>query len=169
MLGSMHRLIAALARVALALLVLSLATSTTCTTSGPTGSPEEIAAGRAAVNAELQHYSELVVAMDHAGIAALFAPQGEIVNPGARPVRGPDAIAKYLRGFSRYRVVDDRLAPARTVVHGDTARQVGFYEQHVRTPKGDTLHATGRFEATWLRVRPREWRILRMETLPDRN
>jgi uncharacterized protein (TIGR02246 family) len=156
------------ARVVLAAAVGLLTMSTTCTTSGPTNSPEEIASGRAAVNAELQRYAERVMARDHSAIAAMFTPGGVIVSPEGKAIRGPDAIDRYLRHALRDRVVDGRIAPARTTVHGDTARQAGFYEQRMRTWTGGTRRESGRFAVTWLRVRPREWRILRLETRPDR-
>ena len=156
------------ARAALALGFLLLACSTTCETSGPTGSPEETSSGRAAVNAELQRYAERAATRDHVAIAEMFAPEGVIVTPEGRTVRGRDDIDHYLRRSLRKGVFDGRIAPAQTIVHGDTARQAGVYEELSRTGKGDTLRVSGRFAATWLRVRPREWRILRLETRPDR-
>lgn len=164
----MRRLAGRLVRAALAAGLGLLACSTTCTTSGPTNSPEEISSGRAAVNAELQRYAGRVAARDHAAIAEMFASDGVIVTPEGGMVRGRAAIDHYLSRTLRDRVVGGRIAPARTTVHGDTARQAGFYEQRVRTRGGDTLRTSGRFAATWLRVRPQEWRILRLETRPDR-
>ena len=145
-----------------------LVTSTTCTTSGPTGSPEEISSGRAAVNAELQRYALRVAERDHSAIAEMFAPSGVLVTPEGRTVQGRDDIDRYLRETLKERSAGGQIAPARTIVRGDTARQAGVYEQRLRRGAGDTLRVTGRFEATWLRVRPGEWRILRLETRPDR-
>jgi len=155
------------ARLALAAVLGLGSMSTTCTSSGGGSSdPEAIRTDRSMVDAKLQEYSELVVAMDHTAIASLFLPEGELVNEGAKPVHGPDAIDKYLRRFSDYHVLSNRIAATRTTVHGDTARQFGTWTQRVRTPKGETLDVAGRFEATWLRARPREWKILRLGTRP---
>ena len=159
---------ARLARAALAAVLGMLVSSTTCTTSGPTNSPEEVSSGRAAVNAELQRYAERAAARDHSAIAEMFAPEGVLVSPEGKTFRGREDIDDYLRHTLKDRVVDGRLAPARTTVRGDTARQAGIYEQRVRTRAGDTLSTSGRFAAIWLRVRPGEWRILRLETRPDR-
>lgn len=157
-----------LVRAALVLALGLLACSTTCETSGPTGSREDVSSGRAAVNAELQRYAERAATRDHAAIAGMFAAEGVIVTPEGKTVRGRDDIDRYLRGSLRKGVFDGRIAPAQTTVHGDTARQSGVYEERSRTWKGDTLRTSGRFAATWLRVRPGEWRILRLETRPDR-
>ena len=156
-----------LARAAVAVGVLLLACSTTCTTSGPTNSPEEISSGGAAVNAELQRYAERMVAGKTGAVAEMFVPEGAIITPEGETVRGRDDIGHYLERVLQDRVVDGKIAPARTIVHGDTARQAGFYEQRVRRRTGGTVRTTGRFAVIWLRVRPNEWRILQLETRPD--
>ena len=157
-----------LVHVTLAAALGLLACSTTCTTSGPTNSPEEISSGRAAVNAELQHYAERMVAGKTGAMAEMFVPDGAIVTPEGETVRGRDDIGRYLERLLQDRVVDGKIAPARTIVHGDTARQAGFYEQRVRRRTGGTVRTTGRFAVIWLRVRANEWRILQLETRPDR-
>jgi ketosteroid isomerase-like protein len=121
---------------------------------------------QAAVDAGLHRYSELVLAMDHAGIAALFAPEGEIVNRGAPAIHGRSAIDSFLVRFSGYRVLENHTIPAATSVLGDSAVQVGAYEQRVRTPQGDTLVASGSFRAVWQRSPTGGWLILRMSTAP---
>ena len=45
-----------------------------------------------AIRAATQRYDGYVLAMDHAAIAAMFAPDGELDVPGGEPVRGPAAI-----------------------------------------------------------------------------
>ena len=162
--SSIIRLVQAAAAVAFVLLVCS----TTCTTSGPTNSPEEISSGRAAINAELQRYAGHVATRDHSAIAEMFAAEGVLVTPEGKTIRGRDDIDDYLKASLRDRFVDGHIAPAQTTVHGDTARQAGLYDQRLRTKEGDTLRVSGRFAVTWLRVRPREWRILRLETRPNR-
>jgi hypothetical protein len=44
---------------------------------------------RARVEARLQEYSELTLKMDPAGLAAMYAPDGELVNPSQTPDPGP--------------------------------------------------------------------------------
>lgn len=155
-------------RAALAAGLGLLLTSTTCTTSGPTGSPEEISSGRAAVNAQLQRYAVHVAARDHAAIAEMFVPEGALVTPEGKTVRGREDIDEYLERILQGRVIDGKIAPARTIVRGDTARQAGYYEQRVKARTGETRRTSGRFAVIWLRVRPGEWKILQLETRPGR-
>ena len=121
---------------------------------------------QALVGSALGHYSEIVLAMNHAGIAALFEPDGEIVREGQAAVHGRAAIDSFLSGFASYQVLANNLQPASTVVNGDTAEQVGSYQQRVRTPEGKVLEVSGRFKVVWGRAPSGEWLIRRMGTSP---
>jgi len=120
------------------------------------------------VRAALARYVQLVRKMDHAGIAATFAPDGEIVNPGQDPVRGPAAIEAFLRKFSGYKVLSETMTASTTSVTGANASQTGTYRQTVRTPEGQVLHVSGGFTAEWVRNDAGAWRIRRMATSPSR-
>jgi len=119
------------------------------------------------VRAALAHYAKLVRKMDHAGIAAMFAPDGEIVNPGQDPIRGPAAIEAFLKQFSSYKVVSETLTAATTRVMGAQATQSGTYHQRVRAPDGKMLEVSGGFDAEWIRDAAGAWRIKRMSTTPS--
>src|SRR5215471_14976453 len=97
------------------------------------------------VRAALERYVRLVQKMDHAGIAAMFAPDGEVVNPGRDPVRGPAAIEAFLKQFAGYHVMRETMVPATTTVDGDRATQSGTYAQRVRAPDGKVIDVSGRF------------------------
>jgi len=125
-----------------------------------TASPEK------EVRAALARYVELTRTMDHAALAAMFAPDGEIVNPGQDPIRGPEAIEAFLRQFAGYHVITNEMTPKRTSVRGDQATQSGLYRQVVRTPDDQTLTVTGNFELAWIRGADRVWRFRRAETTP---
>lgn len=122
------------------------------------------AADSAAVTAGLARYERLTLDMDHAGIAGLFSPEGEIANPGTTPIHGREAIRRFLEGFSDYHVIENRLVADSLRLAGDLVFQSGTYDQRVRVPKGDTLQVRGRFDATWVRTDSSGWRILRMGT-----
>jgi len=119
------------------------------------------------VRAALAHYATLVRTMDHAGIAAMFAADGEIVNPGQAPVRGPVAIEAFLRQFDAYKVLSETMHPARTTVSGERATQTGTYRQRVRVPDGRVMDVSGGFEADWIRDAGGAWRIRRLATTPS--
>ncbi len=119
------------------------------------------------VRAALARYADLVRHMDHAALAAMFTPDGEIVNPGQPPVHGPAAIEAFLRQFSGYQVLVEIMKPERTAVTGDRAAQSGLYRQSVRTPDGSMVSVGGRFALDWVRTSD-GWRIQRAATTPDR-
>ena len=136
------------------------------------GAGGSAAAGAAAgrekedVEAALRRYGDLVLAMDHAGIAALFEPEGEIVNQGRPPIHGRAAIETFLSGFAGYRVLENDIGADTTTIRGDTAEQVGTYRQRVRAPDGREISVTGGFDALWARAPSGAWLIRRMGTTP---
>lgn len=125
-------------------------------------------ADKAEVEARLQRYSARTLAMDSAGIAAMFAPDGEMVNPKRPPVRGRAAIEGFLSGFSDFHVVSNAEEVSSTVVDGDTAEQLGTYRQSVRSPDGQVFEATGRFEISWVRNASGEWLLSQVATFPSK-
>jgi ketosteroid isomerase-like protein len=121
---------------------------------------------RADVQARLQRYSGLVLGADIPGIAAMFAPEGEMVNPMRPPVHGRDAIGKFLGEYSDYKVLANADTATSTLIDGDTAEQIGTYQQTVRSPAGKVFGTSGRLEVEWVRVASGEWLILQMATFP---
>jgi ketosteroid isomerase-like protein len=125
-------------------------------------------ADKAELEARLQHYSALVLAMDSAGIAAMFAEDGELVNPNRPPVRGRAAVRKFLAGFSDFHVISNVDLLEGTTVDGDTAEQLGTYSQSVRSPGGKVFEAKGRFEIGWVRDSSGEWLLSQVATFPSK-
>jgi ketosteroid isomerase-like protein len=121
---------------------------------------------RADVLARLQRYEGLMLAMDIPGIAALFAPDGEMVNPKRPPVHGREAIGKFLAEYSDYKVLANADTATSTLIDGDTAEQIGTYQQKVRSPGGKIFEASGRLEIEWVRGASGEWLIFQLATFP---
>ncbi len=123
-------------------------------------------ADRAAVDARLHRYEALMLAMDFPGIAAMFAPDGEMVNPKQAAVHGRATIARFLAGFSDYKVLANTDTATSTLIDGDTAEQIGTYQQRVRSPGGKVFEASGRLEIEWVRGASGEWLIFQLATFP---
>jgi uncharacterized protein (TIGR02246 family) len=130
--------------------------------------PSHVREDKAAVEARLQHYSALLLAMDARGIAAMFTPDGEMVNPRQPAVRGREAIERFIAGFSDFRVISNDETPASIVIDGNTAEQMGTYHQKVRTPSGTVLEVSGRFEIEWVRATSGDWLLLQVATFPEK-
>jgi len=120
------------------------------------------------LRAALQHYAQLIEKMDNAGIAALFTQDGEVVNPGRDPIKGPAAIEAFLKQFSDYRVLSQTMTPQKTLVDGVRAEQEGTFKQRVRGPDGNVIDASGTFTIEWIRDSSGAWRIQRVATAPQR-
>jgi uncharacterized protein (TIGR02246 family) len=127
---------------------------------------EKMKFDRAAVEGRLQRYSSLTLAMDTAAMADMFAPDGELVNPKRPPVKGREAIAKFLAGYSDYKVLSNEDTATSTLIDGDTAEQLGTYHQKVRAPDGQLFEASGRLEIEWVHAGPGKWLIVQLATFP---
>lgn len=108
----------------------------------------------------------MVTAMDHAGIAAMFTPDGELVNPGQTTIKGRDAIERMLVAFAGFQIVENQTTPTSTSTTGNSATQSGTYHQRVRIPSGAIVNVSGTFRAEWRRASNGQWLIQRMETTP---
>ena len=127
----------------------------------PSPSPET---DQAEVTAALAAYSDLVLAMAHDRIADTYTPDGEMGHAGQPIFRGPAEIRAHLASFADFKVLANRMTVESTMVTADTASQRGTYWQSVRLPSGETVEVKGRFEASWLRTAPGQWKLRRMAT-----
>jgi len=130
--------------------------------------PDATKIERPRVEARLQEYSARLLAMDPAAIAAMFAPEGEMVNPRQPPVRGRAAIENYLAGFADYKLLANADVADGTAIDGDTAEETGTYRQTVRAPDGQKFETSGRLEVAWIRTPAGEWQIMQLETFPSK-
>ena len=115
-----------------------------------------------------QHYAELVLAMDSAGIAALFTADGEVAADGQAPIHGPAAIRAHLETFKDYHVLAESLTADRIAVAGSTGHVVGTYHQRVRLPSGEVVEVGGTYTADWVRDPTGAWHIQRMATVAQK-
>lgn len=121
----------------------------------------------AAVEAAMQHYGELIKAMDAEGIAALYTPDG-VMSDTRRSFQGPQAIHDYLASFNGQgiEVTDYSVTTHSLTLEGDTAVQEAVYDQTVRLATGRVVHARGRIHAEWVRQPDGEWLVRLLHTVP---
>lgn len=115
--------------------------------------------------AALAHYSDLILKMDAAGLAASFVDDGETVDGDQPPLRGPEAIRARLESFKGYHVLENKLSARETHVTGKEARMTGTFWQRVRIPDGSVVIAQGTFTADWVEVSKAIWKLRRMATV----
>ena len=122
---------------------------------------------RPQVDAALQHYSELMLHMDNAGIAGLFAEDGELKNTDQAPAYGPGAVRAFLDTFKDTRVLKYQIHADAMIVRGDTAAQNGTYHEEVTLPNQQTVDVSGHFNLVWVRSADGRWLIHQLLTTPD--
>ena len=119
----------------------------------------------AEVEAALQSYSRAMKAMDVDAVAACFTADGELVDAGEPPNRGPANIRTFLSAFKDVHVEANDHVTESVFVLGNTAKQTGTYRQRA-TVGGETVEVRGRFTADWVRQADGRWLLSRMATEP---
>ena len=114
------------------------------------------------LSASLAQYSSFVRRQLGDSIAALYAPDGELVAPGG-PVRGPAAIRAFLAGFTNVHV-DSSTMWADSVAITDTGiiQWGGFYQRATVADRPPVV-ATGHFVALWREQPDGRWLLRRMQ------
>ncbi|MBI1212763.1 MAG: DUF4440 domain-containing protein [Alphaproteobacteria bacterium] len=124
-------------------------------------------ATEAAIERAMDHYSAMLAMMDADGVAAMYAPNGVMERQSGPPLRGREAIRAYLASPPvDVRVVSNRMTTISLSYNGPEVVQNGEFEQRARV-NGKMIHATGRFEVTWVRGPQGSWYIQHMATFPS--
>ncbi len=122
-----------------------------------------------AIRAETQQYASRIAAMDSAGIASMFAPDGVVEMPGGASVRGPAEIQSFLDRYRSFHVLSETMTADAVAVTGDTANSSGTWHQRVRLPDGKVVAVHGTYSIVWRRAPPpAAWQIEKISTKPDR-
>jgi uncharacterized protein (TIGR02246 family) len=116
------------------------------------------------IRAATARYVQLVESMDSAAIAAMFAPDGQLVVPGRASLRGPAEIRQFLDGFKDFHVLSEEMTVDQVHVHGATADSTGTYHQRVRLPQGNVVEPQGHYAIQWTKSGDGQWRFARMST-----
>ncbi|HXU33247.1 MAG TPA: nuclear transport factor 2 family protein [Thermoanaerobaculia bacterium] len=123
------------------------------------------AESRAQVEAAVQSYAAALRGSVET-LADLFAPEGELIQPGLDPLVGPEEI----RGFLAPRVkkvrIEEATMTSRAIdLYGDEAYVWGDYSQRVAVGEQPLATFTGHFVAQWHRTQG-AWKLRRMMVQP---
>jgi uncharacterized protein (TIGR02246 family) len=106
------------------------------------------------VNAE---FSAAAAAGNAAGMAALYATDGQLMPPGSEPLRGTEAIRKFWEGALASGVGAVQLETLEVFEQGAIATEVGTYELK---DKGGKALDHGKYIVVW-RQEGGKWKLLR--------
>lgn len=130
----------------------------------PPPSPE----ARAGIESAIQNYARLLKAQDVEKLAALYAPDGELMNPGMDTLRGPEAIRKFLLTLKDVKVEAVEMLPGAIESGPNQGMEWGTYTQRVVLPgRAQPLAVAGRYVADWRKQPDGRWLLRRMLTQPD--
>jgi len=147
-------------RIALSLIGLTLA----CSGGGPNPSDPKI---RQEVVAAMEHYTALIKVVASDSIAAMYAADGELLEAGMAPLRGPKEIRAFLAQFDGKVVVDSASTVSDDVeVFGDTAYQSGSFSQVAKVQDQPPGKFSGRYVARWRRTPEGPWKLTRLLMQP---
>jgi ketosteroid isomerase-like protein len=114
------------------------------------------------IESAMKNYDRLIEKTDADSIALVYAKDGQLGSIA----NGRDSIRKFLARFKDFHVLSQETETRSIVISGDSAIQKGIYHQVTITPKKDTVHVSGEFEATWIWNYEGGWLLKKMETKP---
>jgi len=122
----------------------------------------------AEIEAAIRTYARYLKAQDVEKLVLLYAPDGELMNPGMDTLRGPEAIRKFLLSLKEVRVQEVEMLPGAIESGGNEAMEWGTYTQRVVLPdRSQPLAVAGRYVAHWRKQADGRWLLRRMLTQPD--
>jgi uncharacterized protein (TIGR02246 family) len=134
-----------------------------CAACGPAGDP---AADHATVVAAHDAYQAAAVRVDGAAIAAYFAPDGVLFEPGINPIRGPDAIRAFVASFPGVRVDSAAYRVDTLEIFGATALVWGTYYERLHFQGQPVSAQDGHYVMQWRRQPDGRWLIARYYRVP---
>jgi uncharacterized protein (TIGR02246 family) len=112
---------------------------------------------KSAIEAANAQFSAAAAKGNGAGLAALYAADGQVLPPGSEVIRGADAIQKFWQGALDSGIAGAELKTLEVFGHGPTATEVGQYE--LRDRAGRVLDH-GKYIVVWRREGG-NWKLLR--------
>lgn len=133
---------------------------------GCTLTSREPASARAEIADAMQRYQAAARTVHPDSIAAFYAPNGTLFEPGINPVRTRDSIRAFVASFPGVQVHTATATPDTIEVHGGTAFLWGSYFEKLSFPGQPTSEQHGKFVAQWVRQNDGRWLIQRMFRVP---
>lgn len=123
------------------------------------------AGARAEVREAVEHYVAVSRTVNADSIAAQFAPNGVLFEPGIAPIQSADSIRRFMASFPGVRVESASVALDTIELHDSTAYVWGNYFERLSFPGQPRSEQRGRFVMQWLRVSD-VWQLLRYYRIP---
>ena len=133
---------------------------------GPAEPGRDDAATRATIAAEMERYQVAARLVNADSIAAFYAPNAVLLEPGIQPIRGRDSIRAFLASFPGVRVEVATATPDTIKVLGNTALLWGSYFERLAFPGQPVSEQHGQFVTEWVRQGDGRWLIEHFYRIP---
>ena len=143
--------------------VLVIVAQAACRNAG--GDQESRASVRAGVVASVERYVAASRTVKPDSIAAFFATDGVLLEPGIPPIRTADSIRMFMGSFPGVVVESASVALDTVEVHDSSAYVWGTYFERLHFPGQPRSEQRGRFVMHWVRASD-AWRIQRYYRIP---
>ena len=128
--------------------------------------PPNDTSARVEVKDAMARYQDAARRVDPAAIAAFYAADGVLLEPGIFPIQGPDSIGAFIRSFPGVKV-DVATAAIDTIeIFGGSAFLWGSYFERLTFPGQPTSAQHGKFVVEWIRQPTGVWLIRRFYRIP---
>lgn len=123
-------------------------------------------ASRREIAATLDRYQQAARRVDAVAMAAFFAPNGVLFEPGIAPIVTRDSIRTFLGSFPGVQVHTATATPDVIDVFGDRAYLWGAYFERLSFTGQPTSEQHGKFVIEWVRQGDGGWQIVRFYRIP---
>lgn len=119
------------------------------------------------VEKALEQYDRKILSMNADTISSMFTEDGTLGQEGGASVSGRKNIKEYFIGFEgNVSILRNESVSESSESKGDTVYQKGTYQQKV-VLRADTLEASGKFNAVWVKSENDGYLLSSMLTAPD--
>ncbi|MEP6618300.1 MAG: nuclear transport factor 2 family protein [bacterium] len=121
-----------------------------------------------ALAAATRHYAEVLKGTSVDSVVAMYASDGELNLPNMAPLKGREAIKKFLTPLVDATTVEFvQMDVDSVVLNTASAEQDGHYRQKAGPKGGAAMEYKGRFHATWRSSPDGKWLLSRITMMPD--
>lgn len=115
-----------------------------------------------------KHYASVLKGTSVDSVVAAYTQDGELHLPGMAPLKGRDAIRKFLLPLIDQTTVESvQMDVDSVVLNALSAEQDGHYRQRAGPKGGAARDYKGRFHATWRFEPGGQWRLSRLTMTSD--
>jgi len=127
---------------------------------------DDPATTRAAIAAAMQRYQAAARTVNPDSIAAFYASDGILFEPGINPIRGRDSIRAFVASFPGVRVDSATATPDTIEVWDRAAYLWGSYFERLAFPGQPVSEQHGKFVIEWVLEQDGQWLIRRLFRVP---